>query len=212
MRSITSRLPPHKHTKQMTRSVVAGFCAIAIVIPTQSVPVAPHPFVLEISAVQDRVRWGSQVELKLTLTNTSDAEIRFVDTDRWCDYPLDVRDEQGQLVPETVAKRNTNCTGQNEAGRRILVTLKPHESYSDAFFVNDAYDVSRPGEYFIHAMREIPKELGRGTVTSSLATATVDQTEDDVRPVEPLQPPDIEAAPMPAPKFPQNPRPAPPQR
>lgn len=150
-----------------------SFAAVVIDIPTASVPVEPHPFSLEISVVQQKVRWGSQVELKLTLTNTSDAEITIVDTNRWCDYPLDVRDEHGQLVSETVAKHETNCAGQHAAGRRIIRTLKPHESYDDVFFVNEAYDVSRPGDYFIHAMREIPKELGKGTVTSNLANVTV---------------------------------------
>jgi hypothetical protein len=213
MHSSAATAPFPKQLKRLMRNVIAGFSAVAIATPTASVPVEPQPFVLEISAAQQKVRWGSQVELKLILTNTSDAEIKIVDTDRWCDYLLDVREGQGQLVSETVVKRETKCAGQEAAGRRIIITLKPHESFDDVFFVSEAYDVSRPGDYFIHAMREIPKELGKGTVWSNLATVTVDDTgEHDVRTIEAPSPPNIEVAPMSPPRFQSNPPPPPPQR
>jgi len=156
------------------RIVVTVFFSAVITIPIASVPAQPQPFSLAISAVHERVRWGSQVELKLTLTNTSDAEITVVDTDRWCDYSLEVRDSQGQPVPETAYKHELKCTPYPPvAGRRIIRTLKPYESFNDLMYVSQAYEVNRPGDYFIRAMREIPKELGKGTVQSNLATVTV---------------------------------------
>ena len=119
---------------------------------------------------------GSQVELKLTLTNNSDGEITIVDIDRWCDYSLEVRDSQGQPVPETAYKRELKCTPWPPvAARCIIRTLKPHESFDDLMYVSYAYEVNRPGDYFIRAMREIPKELGKGTVKSNQAIIAVSE-------------------------------------
>lgn len=154
--------------------LVTVFFSAVIAIATASFPAQPQPFSLAISPVHERVRWASQVELKLTLTNTSDAEITVVDIDRWCDYSLEVHDSQGQPVPETAYKHELKCTPWPPvAGRRIVRSLKPHESFDDLMYVSDVYEVNHPGEYFIRAMREIPKELGKGTVQSNLATVTV---------------------------------------
>jgi hypothetical protein len=157
--------PSPKQLARVMKIVVTVFFSAVIAIPTASVPAQPQPFSLAISAVHERVRWGSQVELKLTLTNNSDGEITIVDIDRWCDYSLEVRDSQGQAVPETAYKRELNCTPWPPvAARRIIRTLKPHESFDDLMYVSQAYEVNHRGDYFIRAMREIPRELGKGTV------------------------------------------------
>ena len=81
-----------------------------------------------------------------------------------------------QLVPETAAKRAMKCVPWPPvAARCIIRTLKPHESFDDLMYVSQAYEVGRPGDYFIRAMREIPKELGKGTVKSNLAIITVSE-------------------------------------
>jgi hypothetical protein len=168
------RAAPSPETDCVTKIVVSVFFSAVVAIPTAPVPA--QPFSLAISAVHERVRWGSQVELKLTLTNNSDGEITIVDIDRWCDYSLEVRDSQGQPVPETAYKRELKCTPWPPvAARCIIRTLKPHESFDDLMYVSDAYEVNRPGDYFIRAMREIPKELGKGTVKSNQAIIAVSE-------------------------------------
>ena len=90
--------------------------------------------------MHEGVQSGSQVEVKLTLTNTSDGQITIVDIDRWCDYSLEVRDSQGQPVPETAYKRELKCTPWPPvAVRRIIRTLKPHESIDDFMYVRQEY-------------------------------------------------------------------------
>jgi hypothetical protein len=45
-------------------------------------------------------------------------------------------------------------------------------------YVSQAYEVNRPGDYYIRAMREIPKELGKGAFEVLVHTAkkTLDKT------------------------------------
>ena len=150
--------PSPKQLERVMRIVVTVFFSAVIAIPTASVPA--QPFSLAISAVHERFQAGSEVAVKLTLTNTSDRQITIVDIDRWCDYSLEIRDSQGQPVPETAYKRELKCTPWPPvAGRRIIRSLKPHESFDDLMYVSQAYEVNRPGDYYIHVMREIPKEL-----------------------------------------------------
>ena len=155
---------------------VIRFSAAVLALTTALALAGSQPFSLQISAVRQRVQSGSQVALNLTLTNTSDAEITIVDIDRRCDYSLEVHDGQGQPVRETAAKRELECTPWPPvAGRRIIRTLKPHESFDDLMYMSEAYEVNRPGDYFIRAVREIPKGLGKGIVKSNLVTITVSE-------------------------------------
>ena len=157
------------------RTAIAGLSAVVLAVSTPAVP-APQPFSLTISAVHKKVSSGDQVELRITLTNNSDNEITIVDIDRRCDYTLDVRDGQGQPVPETADKRAWKCAPWPPVAARFIERrLKPHESFDDLMYVSQAYEVGRPGDYFIRAMREIPKELGKGTVKSNLAIITVSE-------------------------------------
>ena len=58
------------------------------------------------------------------------------------------------------------AAGRSQVYYRTLKphAARPHESFDDLMYVSQAYEVGRPGAYFIRAMREIPKEFGKGTV------------------------------------------------
>jgi hypothetical protein len=149
------------------------FCTLAFTVLVGPSPVGSPPFSLTIESAQRMLHTGSQIELKLTLTNTSPHEFTIRDTNRWCDYEVEVRDSRGQLASETAYKRSLKCGFQVTAGRKIIRTLKPGESYEDALFVNQLYDLTRPGAYFILVSRDIPKELGAGKVESNTATLSI---------------------------------------
>jgi hypothetical protein len=55
----------------------------------------------------------------------------------------------------------------------MLKLLEPGESYSDLLYINQVYDLSRPGRYVIRASRTIPRELGEGTVKSNEISVTL---------------------------------------
>lgn len=149
------------------------FRLLACALLVGPVSAGSQPFSLNLEAMQQKVQSGSQVQLKLTLTNTSDSEITVVDTNTWCDYTFEIRDSKGQSATETDFKRDLKCATRSTAGRRIIRTLKPHESFEDELFVSQAYVMSRPDDYSIQAARGIPKELGRGIVKSNSVIITI---------------------------------------
>jgi hypothetical protein len=150
------------------------FMLLAPMAFLRMLPVEPQPFSLAVEATQQRFQLGSPVEVKLTLTNTSRTQISLVDTNRGCDFQLEVRDSNWQLAPETKAKRDLKCDAGFivMVGRRILRALKPGDSYEDVMFVNQFYELSHPDDYYIQVTRKVPKELGGGAVKSNTLTIT----------------------------------------
>lgn len=140
---------------------------------TGTVSARPQPFSLVIEAPEQRVQSGSPIRIKLTLTNNSESEITLVDTNRSCDYTVDVRDGLGHLAPETEYKRESICSFRVMVGKRMIRALRPQESFADEFFANEFYDTRLPGVYFIQLAREISKSVGQGKVISNTITITV---------------------------------------
>ena len=89
------------------------------------------PMSLSISPVKQTVKAGSEVTLDAKLTNISDHSLSFFDAISICDYPIEVRDSEGNSAPETAYKQQVKCSQVGmlrEGGRNIVVTLTPHES------------------------------------------------------------------------------------
>jgi hypothetical protein len=128
---------------------------------------AQLPFPLTIATAQGVVKSGSDLTLKITLTNTSSRAISFSDTNRVCDYLVEVRDEKGNLAPDTPRKKQITCTGGSVEGRNIIVSLQPGESTEDEVVVTDLSDMTRPGFYSVQLARKAPKDLGGSLVKSN---------------------------------------------
>jgi hypothetical protein len=135
-------------------------------------PAATEIFSLTISTIEDTVSAGSEIKLMIKLTNDTNHVIALVNRDQYCDYTVEVHDSNGQSAPETEKKRNLKC-GDEVAGKRIVLKLKPGEHHEDLIFVNDLFDMTHPDKYTVRATREIPKELGQGKVKSNIITITV---------------------------------------
>jgi hypothetical protein len=134
------------------------------------------PFSIAISAPQTVVKRGSQVKVRIKLTNISNREIDFFDTNTYCDYAVEVRNPAGNLAPEGEYKRSLLCpneTGRVMHGRRKLERLKPKEFLEDEMFVSSLYDMSQPGQYSVEVMRKAPKEFGDVEARSNRITITV---------------------------------------
>lgn len=133
------------------------------------------PFSIAISASEIAAKRGSQVKVRTKLTNISSREIEFFDTNRYCDYAVEVRGPTGNLAPEGQYKRSLLCpNGTGRAmGWRKLVRLKPNESVEAEILVSSLYDMSRPGKYSVEVMRKAPKEFGEGVATSNRIAITI---------------------------------------
>jgi hypothetical protein len=116
---------------------------------------------------------GSDLTVIATITNTSTKTITIIDTQRFCDYTVDVRNDAGDVPPPDKWRQKVNCEGVEISGRRIFRELKPNESYSDPLILKQWYEMNHPGKYQVQIGRKIPDQLGKGWVKSNTITLTV---------------------------------------
>ena len=116
---------------------------------------------------------GSDLAVIATITNTSTKRITIIDTQRFCDYTVDVRTDAGDVPPTDKSREKIKCEGVEISGRRIFRELKPNESYSDPLILKQWYEVNRSGKYQVQIGRKIPDQLGKGWVKSNTITLTV---------------------------------------
>jgi hypothetical protein len=138
-------------------------------------PVAANadPFSVVIAAEWPSEKVGSDLTVVATITNTSTKRITIIDTQRFCDYTVDVRDDAGDVPPTDKWRQKINCEGVEISGRRIIRELKPNESYSDPLILKQWYEMNHPGKYQVQIGRKIPDQLGKGWVKSNMIILTV---------------------------------------
>jgi len=147
-------------------------------------PSIPQPVTsLAISALQDSVKVGSQVRIKVTLTNNSDHDLKFFRDDRGRDCGLDVRDVSGTLAPDThlgyllnghVAKVDeTRVSPEDLKGNSVVSTVKAGETLAWQMNVSSRYDMSKPGSYSIQVQRQDPGMILGLALKSNKITVTV---------------------------------------
>ena len=143
-------------------------CAALVGTTSQS---AHTPFTLTINALHTSVKSGSEVKVKITLTNISSQQITLTDASEICDYDVDVHKSDGSPAQDTERKRRLSCgeiSGKNE-----IVTLKPDQSKQYEIAVSELSVMTEPGDYSVQVMRKTPKELGGTVVKSNVITVTV---------------------------------------
>ena len=158
----------------MRRSSVTGLlgCVIAAtMLPANAKP----PLSVVVSPSSQTVKSGAEVRLKVTLINTSSHQLSFFDRNPICDYPIKIQDSDGNQPPETAAKKQSHCEGafRLTAGRNILITLKPGESFGDKITVSFYYSLQRPGTYTVQVCRHLPGEISKEDICSNTTTFTV---------------------------------------
>ena len=138
--------------------------------PPQDAGVAPLS--IGISAPQDTVQSGSEVQIEVTITNTSDQNLRYRPLS-WPDVKEDVRDSQGRPAPETAYGRELHArhirpTAGSFPGTRIL---EPGDNVRYRYPLTVIYDLSRPDTYTVQVQRQDP--VTKTIVKSNTITVTV---------------------------------------
>ena len=133
------------------------------------------PLSVVVSPAYQTVKSGVDVRLKATITNTSSQELAFSDRNPICDYPIKIRDADGNQPPETAAKQQSHCDRkpQLDEARNILRRLKPGESVDEEITVSLYYDVRRTGTYTVQVFRHLPAEISKEDISSNGVTFTV---------------------------------------
>ena len=134
---------------------------------------AKAPFTIEISTDRPAVKAGSEVSIKVHLTNTSKrvldcsgtiSNMTGVDPN----YVFEVRDDANRAVPLRVYEHPGLATGQP-----ISRSLKPGESFTDEQEVSRLIDMSRPGKYVIQVSRRASENKKDGVVKSNIITVRI---------------------------------------
>jgi hypothetical protein len=162
----------------LKRSILAFSLTVASTVCAQKT--AP-PFSLSLRSRESVMRAGSQVRVEIAQTNASDRELPVVGSnlpDRAeSHYFIDVRDAKGRSVPDTEYAHtvpNKNAKPATEFGfSEVVYSLKPGESLTEVVVITKLYDLGQPGRYTVQVSREIPRELGGGTVKSNVITIKV---------------------------------------
>jgi hypothetical protein len=127
------------------------------------------PFKIAITAETPTVVAGADVSIKVSLTNTSDRDVRegvmYGRGDLASIYRFEVRDEHGRLAP----KRTYPHPELGYPGSVRFSTTSPGETITEEQQVSALYDMRKPGKYTIQVWRRDPKY----DIKSNIVTVTV---------------------------------------
>jgi hypothetical protein len=150
--------------------------ALAAIPP--SVQTGQVPFSIAISTQSDLMKAGSEILVEITLTNTSNHEIRVGKApgnlpQAESEYSIEVRDSKGRVAPDTDYGRKVRQKKIWFYRSRDSVTLQPGESLKDGALITKLYDLSHVDRYTVQISRLIPEQWGRGTAKSNYINITV---------------------------------------
>jgi hypothetical protein len=143
----------------------------AIEFGAGSGPASQGPFSITISTEKSVVKAGSDVWIKIQMTNISNRDVdcssAYVNgTDRR--YQYDIRDGSGSSMKKT-SEHPELVPGQFQ-----LCTLKPGErTTSRDSRISWLHDLSRPGKYLVYVSRGVSDDEKDGFVKSNALTITV---------------------------------------
>ena len=163
--------------------IVAGFfqvlialtgCQIVLGQTSGSSGQTKAPVAITIAAESPTVKAGAEVSIRATLINNSKQPLDA--SGCYCGpsgldsaFVWEVRDTKGQLVARRVYPHPELATGSPILDRII----PPGGEISGDHDLARLYDMKKPGKYVIQASREIPKDLGGGTIKSNLVIVTI---------------------------------------
>ncbi len=139
-------------------------------------------FSIAITVPQSLVKPGSEIEMRVVLTNVASHDIRIPQENgarAEFAYTITVKDHDGNAPPETeyfAAVKGKNVT---KPGKLTLVvtdsyglhSVKPGANMTDSVDLNKLYDLSQPGKYAIQVERI--DDVSKTVVKSSSITITV---------------------------------------
>jgi surface-anchored protein len=134
---------------------------------------APQPFKISISTEKSEVKAGTDVWVKVSVTNTSNhvmdmsANINdMIGVNP--NYTFDVRNSAG-----TPAAKRTYKHLELATGSPIFRSLKPGESLTDEQNLSRLDDFSQPGQYQIQVSQRVSDNDKDGVIKSNTITVTV---------------------------------------
>ena len=128
------------------------------------------PFKIAITAEHSTIAAGSDVEIDVSLTNTSDHDVYegvmyMMGIDLDSTFRFEVRDEHGKMVPKRIYPYEELRTG-----KVIFRTISAGETLTQPQTVSALYDLRKPGKYTIQVFRG---PFDKDEIKSNIVTVTV---------------------------------------
>jgi len=138
------------------------------------------PFSITISTETPTIKAGTDLSIKVRITNTSNHDINAssvygegVDGGVDGAYFEEVRDSKGNLAKRKQPPKSEAQSDYPVNFSARPYTLKPGESTGSVTGVEHQYDISQPGQYVIQLSRPISENPKDGVVKSNKITITV---------------------------------------
>ena len=132
-----------------------------------------QPFRIVIEAEHAEVKVGSDVWLKVSLTNNSDHDVDMsgglnlsIGLDP--NYIFEVHDDRGNLVPKRAYPHPELAPGMP-----VNQTVKPQKTLTEEQRVSALFDMRKPGKYLIHVSRRTSDNPKDGLIKSNEVTVIV---------------------------------------
>lgn len=168
---------------RITKLLSAAFLVAVVAAVSQSCqPKVQGPFSLAISVPRNEARVGSELKIKVVLTNTSDHVITVWRDPKASDqaelfHKVLVHDQAGKIATETRHGRRMR-TGEDPPGELTVrvdsaapYSLRPGEVIREEATIGKLYDLRQPGKYTIQVER-IDDE-SKTVVRSNILTVTL---------------------------------------
>ncbi len=174
----TTRLGVHAHeggrkTMKILRTFILNGFGLLTVFVSCSLH-AQQAIDLSLRAKQATVSAGSEVCVEVTMRNISDHEIGVLRSSPSSDYSVGVQDAHGKSPALTELGRKRRAPGAvSVKPSNVLYPIAPKATLVDEIVISKLFDLSHSGEYTIQVRRQLPEELGAGTVTSNKVTVVV---------------------------------------
>ena len=156
----------------MKPAVLFFLCSLTVGAAAQA-PKEAMPFRLVIESTDAKPKAGSDIWIKVTLTNNSmetlDMSGGFSDlTHLDPNYHFEVRSDQGRPVPKRVYPHPELTTGTP-----INRTIQPNETFAEEQRISALYDMTRPGAYLVQVSRRRSDNPQDGAIKSNTITIVI---------------------------------------
>jgi hypothetical protein len=136
------------------------------------------PLAVSVVKITDHVKAGQAVTMVIKMQNISRRVVKLQEYEfnrkAEADYFIDVRDLSGKEISLTAyGKEIVGPEGTPVAGVYRMVDLQPGASLYEEAMPNQIYEMTHPGTYVIHVVRQLPPSLGGMQIESSPVTVTV---------------------------------------
>src|SRR5262245_66178152 len=148
--------------------VIFGVCLCDIGVKAQTTPLS-----VSIEIDNSSVKLGADIQVKAILKNNTDQDIQVGELstagDSHHEYKVNVERDDHTAVAKKYAEKLLRGEVSwdilvDATGRVLFVQIQPGKTHEDSVYINNRYEIDKPGKYSIQIKRELPEYLAGGVI------------------------------------------------